>query len=240
MNMHMNRAVVVCAILALCVEARAAEGPTAIGALSIGMSEADYIAAIGITPFDCNTSKDSKVLVAETKALSADTKQLCYDFRANKSGTVETVKLKEVSYDLVQADYASSKVIASIGNASKAILLQDRLISLEIYAPKVTLDTLVAKYGTPKLVDKSKLETCQNRMGNEFKHQVGRIEAVWTRGDVRAVLRTQKHPPRNTCTDNYDMQYYVIEDSKAVGMIESAIASLNKDLARTTVKDSPF
>lgn len=239
----MKKVLICWASIVLAVDANAEQGPTAVGSLSIGMNKSEYIAAIGISPVNCNTfkDKDGKVLLAAPKSLSVETKHLCYDFRiGRKTGTVETVQVINVSYDVVQADYESSKLVQSLGNSSKAIFVQDKLISLEIYSPKVTLEALASKYGAPKVIDKSKIETCQNRIGNEFRNQIGNIDAVWTNGDVNAVLRTAKRPPRNTCTDNYEMQYYIIEDRKQVALIESAILRLKEDLSRQTVKESPF
>ena len=118
--------------------------------------------------------------------------------------------------------------------------MKDRLISIEIYSPKVNLETLTTKYGPPKLADITKIEICKNRMGNEFNNKVGKIDAVWTNGDVNAILRTELNPPRKTCSDGFDMQYYIIEERKQLEPIEAAINSFRKEIAKTTAKDSPF
>lgn len=233
----------ICLGLAISFESIAADGPTAIGNISIGMSKADYISAIGTTPIDCNKlkDKDGQVLMVEPKSLSPDKKYLCHDFRIEKkTGIIETVKINEFSYDVIQADYGTSKLINSIGHGSKAYFIKDTLIGLEIYSPKVTLDVLSSKYGLPKLIDKTKTDTCQNRIGNQFKYQSGTIDAVWTNGGISATYRTIKQPPRDTCTDNYEMQYYIIENRKEVEQIELAIKNLTNELAKKSAKESPF
>lgn len=223
--------------------ALAAGGPTSIGAVSIGMSKQEYISTIGITPIDCNTLGGNKgqVIRSELKYLTPDKKTLCVDGRfGNRTGTVENIQIAGLSYDVVEANYESSKVVKSIGNSSKAIFVKDRLISIEIYAPEVSLDTLSTKYGAPKLLDKTKVEICKNRIGNEFKNQVGTIDAVWNNGEVDAILRTELRPPRNTCSDGFNMQYYIIEERKQLEPIEAAINNFRKEIAKTTAKDSPF
>lgn len=227
----------------------AAGGPTSIGAISIGMSKQEYISIIGIAPLDCNTLPNNKleipsggtVIKSELKYLSPDRMTLCYDGRfGNKTGTVENIQIAGFSYDVVEANYESSKVVQSIGNSSKAIFVKDRLVRIEIYAPKVTLDTLSQKYGAPKLLDKTKVEICKNRIGNEFNNQVGTVDAVWNTSEVNAILRTKLNPPRQTCTDGINMQYYIIEERKQLEPIEAAITSFRNEIAKTTAKDSPF
>lgn len=229
--------------------ALAAGGPTSIGAINLGMSKQEYISTIGIAPLDCNTLPNNKlesrsngtVIKSELKYLFPDKMSLCFDGRfRNKTGTIENIQIGGFSYDIVEADYTSSKVVQSIGNSSKAIFVNDRLVSIEIYAPKVTLDILSQKYGAPKLLDKTKVEICKNRIGNEFKNQVGTVDAVWNNGEVNAILRTELNPPRQTCTDGLDMQYYIIEERKQLEPIEAAITSFRNEIAKTTAKDSPF
>ncbi|MCK0505849.1 hypothetical protein [Aromatoleum anaerobium] len=218
-------------------------GPTSIGAISIGMSKQEYISTIGITPIDCNTLRDNKgqVIRSELKYLTPDRKTLCFDGRfGNSTGTVENIQIGGLAYDVVEANYESSKIVASIGNSSKTIFLKDRLISIEIYSPNVGLETLTTKYGPPRLDDITKIETCKNRMGNEFNNRVGKIDAVWTNGDVSAILRKELNPPRKTCSDGLDMLYYIIEERKQLELIETAINNFRKEVAKTTAKDSPF
>jgi len=232
-----------CAGIFVSFSAFAAGGPTNVGGISIGMSKAEYLSAIGITPTDCNTfgSNNGKLIKSELKYLTPDKKTLCYDTRGESStGTVENIQIGGLSYDVVEANYESSKIVQSIGNSSKAIFFKDRLISIEIYAPKVSLDTLSTKYGAPKLLDKTKVEICKNRIGNEFKNQAGTIDAVWNNGEVDAILRTNLMSPRQTCTDGYKMQYYIIEERKQLEPIEAAINSFRKEIDKATAKDSPF
>lgn len=222
----------------------AAGGPTSIGAISIGMSKQEYISTIGITPFDCNTLRSNKgeVFRTEQKYLTPDEKSLCHDSRSgnNNTGTVENIQIGGLSYDVVEANYESSKVVRSIGNSSKAIFVKDRLVSINIYAPEVILDTLSMKYGSPKLLDKTRVEVCKNRIGNEFKNQVGTIDAVWNNGEVNAILRTKLGSPRDTCTDGFNMHYYIIEERRQLEPIEAAIINFRNEISKTTAKDSPF
>lgn len=236
-------------IISISFGALAAGGPTSIGDISIGMSKQEYVSIIGITPLDCNTLPNNKlesssggtVIKSELKYLSPDRMTLCFDGRfRNKTGTVENIQIGDFSYDVVEANYESSKVIQSIGHSSKAIFVKDRLVSLEIYAPKVTLEILSQKYGAPKLIDNTKIEICKNRIGNEFKNQVGTINAVWINGEVNAVLRTELHPPRQTCTDGLEMQYYLIEERRQLEPIKAAINNFKNEIAKTKAKDSPF
>lgn len=217
-------------------------GPTGIGSVSIGMSKSEYVSAIGINPVDCNTAKDKdgKPKRSEMKYLTPDEKTLCWLNAFEKRGSTENIQLGGISYDVVQANYESSKIVQSIGNSSKAIFVKDRLVSIEIYAPEVTLDTLTMKYGTPNLLDKTKVEVCKNRIGNEFKNQVGTIDAIWNNGEVNAILRTKLNPPRQTCTDGFNMQYYIIEERRQLEPIEAAITNFRNEIAKKTAKDSPF
>lgn len=237
------------AILVTSSGALAAGGPTSIGGISIGMSKQEYISTIGIAPLDCNTLPNNKleipsggtVLKSEQKYLSPDKMTLCFDGRfRDKTGTVENIQIGGFSYDVVEANYESSKIVGSIGNSSKAIFVNDRLVSIQIYAPEVTLDTLSMKYGAPKLLDKTKVEICKNRVGNEFKNQVGTIDAVWTNGAVNAILRSELNPPRQTCTDGINMQYYIIEVPKQLEPIKAAITNFRNEVAKTKAKESPF
>ena len=231
-----------CAGILVSFSAFSAGGPTNVGGIRIGMSKAEYLSVIGITPTNCNTfrDRDGKANRSESKYLTPDKKTLCWGFTLTKTGSTENIQVGDISYDVVEANYESSKVVASIGHSSKVIFLKDRLISVEIYSPKVTLETLTSKYGSPKLADITKIEICKNRIGNEFKNKVGKIDAVWTNGDVNAILRTELNPPSKTCSDGLDMRYYIIEERKQLEPIEAAINSFRKEIAKTTAKDSPF
>lgn len=231
-----------CAGIFFSFSAFAAGGPTNVGGISIGMSKTEYLSAIGITPIDCNTFKDGdgKAKRSELKSLTPEKKTLCWGFALTKTGSTENILVGGISYDVVEANYESSKVVDSIGHSSKAIFLKDRLISIEIYSPKVSLETLTNKYGPPKLAEITKIEICQNRMGSEFKNKVGNIDAVWTNGDVTAILRMKLNPPSKTCSDGFNMKYYIIEERKQLEPIEAAINNFRKEIAKTTAKDSPF
>lgn len=233
---------VLCVSIFVSFSAFAAGGPTGVGGISIGMSKAEYQSAIGINPTDCNTfrDRDGKAKRSELKYITPDKKTLCWSFTLSKTGSTENIEVGGISYDVVEANYESSKVVDSIGHSSKAIFLKDRLISIEIYSPKVSVETLTTKYGLPKLNDITKIDICKNRMGNEFKNRVGKIDAVWTNGDINAILRKELNPPRKTCTDGLDMLYYIIEERKQLEPIEAAINNFRKEIAKTTAKDSPF
>lgn len=231
------------AIIFFSLDTFAAGGPTSIGSISIGMSKAEYISAIGITPIDCNTNKDwgGGVMRAEMKDLMPDVKRLCYDFRAeNRTGIVENIQVGDISYDFVEANYQSSKLIESIGNSCEAIFLKDRLIRLELYNPKVSIKKLATKYGSPKIFDNTKIEICQNGIGNKFENKVGSIDAVWTNGEAMAILRKVLLPPSVTCTDGYDMDHYILEERGQLKLIESAINIFRKDIDKTAENDSVF
>jgi hypothetical protein len=223
--------------------ALAASGPTSIGPISIGMSKQHYISSIGIAPFDCTTLKDNngEIIRSEQKFLTTRRKTLCVDARySNMTGIVDSIQVSGLSYDVVEANFEASKFVESIGNSIKAIFFKDRLISLEIYAPKVSLDILSTKYGSPKLFDKTKLEICKNKIGNEIKNQVGTVDGVWTNKQITAILRNELNPPRKTCTDGFNMQYYIIEERKEMELIEEAIKNFTAEMAKTNAKDSPF
>lgn len=215
----------------------AGEGPTGIGVVSIGMSKADYISAIGISPVNCNIKNDKR---SEMKYLQPDTKTLCYgSIFFDKTGSTENIQVSGISYDVVEANYESSKFIKSVGHNSKAIFFNGRLISFEIMFPEVSLETLTSKYGAPRLVDNRQTEVCKNRTGNEFENQVGNVDAVWINGKVSAKLRADTSSPRETCTDGITMHYYILEEEQ-LKVIEDAINEYRASLAKKEASESPF
>jgi len=222
----------------------AGSGPTGIDNVIIGMSKAEYVSAIGIDPVDCNIykGKDGKTNRSELKYLDSKRKTLCYGFSSDfdKKGSIENIQISGLSYDVIEAKGDASKFVETVGFDSKGIFLKNRLISLEITFPKVGLETLSAKYGEPKIVDNRKIEVCKNRMGNEFKNNVGTLDAVWTNGEVEAKLRALESPPRETCTDSITMQYYIIEEPKQLRIIEDAINKYREVISKEAVKESPF
>jgi len=98
-------------------------GPTSIGDISIGMSKAEFVKAIGINPVDCNTykGKDGKSPRSELKHLSPERKSLCWNYDFDEKGSTENIQVSGISYDVVEANYEASKVIEKIGHSSKAI-----------------------------------------------------------------------------------------------------------------------
>jgi len=225
------------ALIAMSLIAHAGNGPTSIGAVSIGMSKTDYISALGISPVNCNEHEDKR---SEIKYLDPDKKTLCYGFSFRETGSSENIQVGGITYDVVEAGYSASEFIKSIGNSSKAIFYKGKLVSLEITFPEVSLETLTQKYGAPKLVDYRKTEICKNRMGNEFDNNVGNLDAVWKNGEVNAILRAATSGPSRTCTDGMTMRYYIIEEPNQLKSIENAIEKYRAGLAKEEASDSPF
>lgn len=230
------------AIACFSLDALAGVGPTSIGNFRIGMNKAEYISAAGIVPVDCNKSKgvEPQVIRAEMEDLNVDRNMLCFDFRSSKTGIIENIQVAGVSYDVVQADYKSSKPIDSLGNSVKAIFLNDRLISIKITFPNVDVETLSVKYGQPSITDKTKIEICKNRIGNEFKNRVGHTDAVWVNEGISAIYRIEQNAPRDTCSDGLEMNYYLIEDENQMKLINSAIINFRNASAKSAAKDSVF
>jgi len=220
----------------------AGKGPGNIGAVKIGMSKAKYISTIGISPINCNTHKNETGELSrfEKTHLRPDKKTLCWSFLFRKTGSVESIKVGGISYDVIEANYRSSKLIQSFGINSKALFLRDKLISLEITFPEVSLDTLGVKYGEPKFLDKRKVNVCKNRMGNTFNNNIGELDAIWVNGKVHSILRSTTTPPNKTCTDNTTMKYYVLEIPSKVKLIEDAINQYNSEISKKKSEDSPF
>ena len=239
------------ALLHFVVGALAQSGPTSLGKVEIGMSMASFKAAIALSPVDCASfiDTDGKLKRSEIKYLRKDQKTLCWPLvlrspRFNKSGSIENIQIGGLSYDVIEGSDASSNLIKEVGDASKAIFIGDRLVSLEIYSPKVTLEILTSKYGPPIVLNGMRVESCRNRIGAEFKNDVGKLDLVWTNGDVNAILRTVKLPPRDTCTEDNTYQYYILQKSEQIKAIEDAIEGANEkqrgELMRESVKDSKF
>ena len=114
------------------------------------------------------------------------------------------------------------------------------MVRLKISFPKVSLGVLTSKYGEPKLVDDTNAEICKNRIGNEFENLVGNVDAVWVNGQVSAILRAYKSPPRKTCSDGLTIRYYILEESKQVKIIEKAIDKYRACLSAKEASDSLF
>jgi hypothetical protein len=206
------------------------------------MSKSEYVTAIGIAPANCNEFKDrdGKAQRSEMKILSSAQKTLCWQLDIKKTGSIENIQIEDLSYDVIEANYESSKYITTVGHSSKAIFVNDRLISLEIYAPKVNLETLTTKYGKPKMVDQRKILTCKNNIGNEFKNNIGKLDAVWTNGEVSSIFRDINTSPSKTCTDGIDVQYYILEESRQIKLIENAIDKYRKNISKEAARDSKF
>jgi hypothetical protein len=90
------------------------------------------------------------------------------------------------------------------------------------------------------MIDQRKIETCKNKIGNEFKNNIGNLDAVWTNGEVRSIFRDIKRSPRETCTDGYDLQYYILEEPRQLKLIENAIDKYSKNISKEAAKDSKF
>jgi len=220
----------------------AGTGPTGLGPVHIGMSKAEYISATKIKPVNCNIAKrdSGESAMSGLESISIKNKELCWAFLFNETGSVENIQVGNLSYDVIQTNYSSSKFFQSIGNGIKAFFIKDRLISIEIYAPKVSIETLIAKYGEPKLVDKRKNEECTNGMGNKFNNNIGQLDGVWANGKVKSILRAETSSPNRTCTDGSTLHYYILEEPKQIKIIEKAIRKYKKSIAKKAVNNSPF
>lgn len=231
-------------IALLSFNAFAFNGPTGVAGIAIGMNKSDYLSFLRITPDDCNKGKDlgQGIVFSGIESLSPENKSLCHDFRLGKkrTGIIENVEVNGIVYDVVQANYQSSESVRAIGNSIKAIFIKDRLISLEIYSPEVSLEILESKYGPAALKNNVRIKTCQNKIGGIFENRIGDIDAVWTAGEVNAIYRRKKTAPRETCTDGIEILYYILEETRQVKLIESAIMSLKKQANTSLAKDSKF
>lgn len=137
--------------------------PKGVGGFSIGMRKAEYQSAIGFDPTDCNTCSDwdGKVMRSELKYITLDQETLCWNYNLSKTGSTENFEVCGISYDVVEANYESSKVVGSIGHSSKAIFLKDRLISIEIYSLRWMLKHWQANMGCRNLTTSQKLRSAR-------------------------------------------------------------------------------
>jgi hypothetical protein len=197
------------------------------------MSKEAYISAIEVKPVDCNKKQNQRFPIT---SLSTKEKALCWP-GGEYSGISE---IGGISYDNIIVFGESSKVLDSLGFMSHAFFLEDRLIILKIYSPKVSLDMLTVKYGLPRMIDNSKTEICTNKIGNKFDNRVGIVDAAWSNGKVRAVFRAIFKKPTITCTDTSVLSYYILEESGQLAIIETAIEESKSDLAKKKASDSPF
>lgn len=238
--------ILLCAFVFASFEAFADVGPINLGSVSIGMSKAKYVSATGIAPVNCNTFRDSegKLRRSEMKDLTSEEKTLCRWDAFDETGSIENIQVGGLSYDVISAKEESSESIKAFGWRSIAIFFNDRLISLKIMRPNVSFETLTTKYGAPKFDDNRRIKICKNRIGNEFKNNEGELDAVWTNGEVRSILRTIKFSPSSNCTDGDSVQHYILEEPKQLELIENAIdkyrEDISKESAKRVAKDSPF
>jgi hypothetical protein len=91
-----------------------------------------------------------------------------------------------------------------------------------------------------RLSDTRDIEACHNKMGNEFKNWVGNLDAIWANGNVTSTLRVQSSRPRKTCTDGFQMQYYILEEPRQISLIDAAIHKNRREVSKETAKDSKF
>lgn len=224
------------------VAAFAGVGPTNIGDLRIGMSKDEYLSVVGVAPINCNTfrDEDGSLNRSEMKYLKSDKKTLCINAAFREKATIENIQVGGLSYDVIEGGDKAIPYLEPIGLRSTAIFLKNRLISLEIYAPKVSYETLATKYGSAKFVDKRSIEVCKNRAGGEFKNNVGKLDAVWVNGEVNSMLRVVNTPPVKTCSDGFDLHYYVLEEPRQLKLIENAIEKYREEITKKTAKDTPF
>lgn len=225
----------------------AGDGPTNLGKISIGMSKSEYLSTLGVSPINCNTYKNNegKFNRSEMKYLRPDTKNLCWDFKFEATGSIENISVADLNYDVIQISSLSSiggasEYLKQFGHSSQAIFLKDRLVSIQITFPNVGIETLTTKYGEPNIVDNRKVEVCKNRIGNEFKNAVGDLDAVWVNNKVQAIFRVHASPPQKTCSDGINMPYYILQESEQIKLIENAINKYLKEISKEAVNNSPF
>lgn len=213
-----------------------------LGSIFLGMTQSEYLSTIGISPINCNTYRDKngRAHRYELKDLSEETKTLCLDFSFRETGSTETINIGNISYDVVEANYESSPVINNYGNSSKAIFFENKLIYLEIYSPKVDLETLTSKYGNPKLIDDTTTEVCTNKIGGKFNNEVGNAYALWKKNNAERILRVKKHSPHKTCTDGFSMMYYILQYPNQLQIITNAIIKYKRKLQQQEINKSPF
>ena len=224
-------------LAALPLSSIAENGPTSIGSVSIGMSKGEYISALGIKPVNCNEHEDKR---SEMKTLNPTIKTLCYRGSFERTGRTESILVSGIAYDIVEANYEASKFIKSVGITSKTIFYEDRLVSFQIAFPKVNIETLIEKYGAPKLIDNRRTEVCQNQMGSKFENTVGTLDAVWSNGEVNSTFRVDISGPTRTCADLLTIKYYIIEEPNKVKVIENAIDKYRSEIAKEMASESPF
>lgn len=224
------------ALIALPLISHAGNGPTGVGNAIIGMSKANYISALGLSTVNCKLYTGLGM-----ESLTKDQKTLCLAPLHLTGSTEESIQVSGIKYDVVEADFSSGKAVDSIAQSIKAIFLDDRLVSLEVYMPQVTLEFLRSKYGEPKLFDNRKIEPCQNRIGNTFTNNIGNSDAVWSNGEVNAIYRHKtRGPSRQSCTDGRTVAYYIIEEPKKIKVIEAAIDKYQADLSDKAKTKSPY
>lgn len=220
-------------------KAYAGVGPVSVGDIYIGMSKSKYISVLKIKPVDCSKYKydDGTSMKAEMKYLNPQSKTLCDPMDV---GTIETNKVNGLSYDAIHISQDSGESMSAIGSSSDAFFINDRLVGLNIMLPKVDAQSLIIKYGEPKIVDQQKTETCKNRIGNEFNNVVGKLDAVWVNGNVEAIYRSEKLPPEKTCTDGLTINYYILQEPESVKLIDDAIIQYQGNITKENSKASPF
>jgi len=225
------------------------EGPTNIGSISMGMSKAEYLSAIGTISIDCNTFKSRDGRLNMGKMNKLDLSMTLCEISSLDRAIVENIQVDGISFDVVRATKKSSKVIDSLtysssssSSVSKAIFLKDSLISFTIEDPKVNLEILTTKYGPPKIVDKTERDSCTKYSG-EYSKRVGQIDNVWTNGSVSAIFRITLGPLRRLCASDTSASY-IIEERKQLEPIEAAIINFRKKSKNENfekeVKDSLF
>ena len=230
--------------------------PNSIGNIQIGMNKTEYLSEIGlVSPIDCKTLKDKNGELVQFDLRSLNTLSTLFlspclfyfmesttkdAIKSQQNGIDDTIHIDGITYNYIYANKKASKAIEPIGEDITAIFLKNKLIGIEIRDPKVTSDTLKIKYGNPKINDRRQTEICQNRAGSKFEHKIGFLDAVWSNGKISATYRINLIRPRKTCTDNENFITYLIEESKQMESIRSAINTYKEDAKRIETKSSPF
>jgi hypothetical protein len=117
-----------------------------------------------------------------------------------------------------------------------AIFLEDRLISIDISSPRISIGILTAKYGAPRLDYNVKPKTCNNVSSNIKDGSI--FNAVWVNGEVTT---TYKNGYWYSCKTAFQQSTrYIIEATNKIALIEDAIDKYQKENYIKSIKETPF
>ncbi|MBB5210528.1 hypothetical protein [Microbulbifer hydrolyticus] len=218
--------------------------PEKIGPLYLGMPMGEYIKETGLKLIDCEThrlSSGKKIYKAEIVDLTLDRKSLCSNSDFDTVGVIEANEVGGVKYKLIHSGYKVGGFLESIGHSSKAIFMNDNLVSLEIYAPEVDAGTLAAKYGKPDYVDSREVTLCVNSFGTEFEDKNGKEELIWESDRARSTFRRVTMFQHDSCRLNRGfVDFYIIELRSEIELLDAAILRFHKSIQAREIAESPF